>query len=155
MEKRKADISDSPCLAGVLRLVALRRAAHATYDIPWAMRPAWVWTLVEANAGLVCASAPALRVLFKRTPAPSRSSAADEEGAPGAVRTIGSESTAPGMREVGRGVAELELKGVAEWEERRGEGGGSTTPTESMRSEEERELDERRLVWWGWKGQEF
>ncbi|KAF4314065.1 hypothetical protein GTA08_BOTSDO00550 [Botryosphaeria dothidea] len=60
-------VSIFPCVAVILRFIYLYRAAYTTYDIPWEMFPSWIWTLIEANVGLLCASVPALRVFFKRT----------------------------------------------------------------------------------------
>lgn len=45
-----------------------------SYDSSWVAHDLWVWSSVEANLGLVCASAPALHSLYKystRTPVSS------------------------------------------------------------------------------------
>ena len=39
---------------------------YHTYDITWACLPDWAWTAVEADLAVVCASAPALKVFFRR-----------------------------------------------------------------------------------------
>ena len=39
---------------------------YHTYDITWACLPTWAWTAVEADLAVVCASAPALKVFFRR-----------------------------------------------------------------------------------------
>jgi hypothetical protein len=38
----------------------------ATYDITWYAYYGWIWTALEADFGMICASAPALKVFFKR-----------------------------------------------------------------------------------------
>jgi hypothetical protein len=37
-----------------------------TYDITWYAYYGWIWTALEADLGVICASAPALKVFFKR-----------------------------------------------------------------------------------------
>jgi hypothetical protein len=37
-----------------------------TYDVSWASEPVWMWTVVELNGAIICASAPALKVFFKQ-----------------------------------------------------------------------------------------
>jgi hypothetical protein len=37
-----------------------------TYDITWYAYYGWIWTALEADFGMICASAPALKVFFKR-----------------------------------------------------------------------------------------
>jgi hypothetical protein len=39
---------------------------YGTYDITWYAFYAWIWTALEANLGVICASAPALKVFFRR-----------------------------------------------------------------------------------------
>jgi hypothetical protein len=39
---------------------------YYTYDITWYAAYGWVWTAVEADLGVICASAPALKVFFRR-----------------------------------------------------------------------------------------
>lgn len=38
-----------------------------TYDATWYAYYGWIWTVLEANLGLICASAPALRVFFRHS----------------------------------------------------------------------------------------
>lgn len=37
-----------------------------TYDITWYAFYAWIWTALEADLGVICASAPTLKVFFHR-----------------------------------------------------------------------------------------
>ena len=37
-----------------------------TYDITWYAYYGWIWTSLEASLGLICASAPALKLFFTR-----------------------------------------------------------------------------------------
>lgn len=37
-----------------------------TYDITWYAYQAWIWTALEADLGVICGSAPALKVIFRR-----------------------------------------------------------------------------------------
>jgi len=39
---------------------------YFTYDVPWYAYYGWVWTALEAQLGVVCASAPALKIFFNR-----------------------------------------------------------------------------------------
>jgi hypothetical protein len=38
-----------------------------TYDVTWYAYYGWIWTVLEADLGLICASAPALRVFFRHS----------------------------------------------------------------------------------------
>ena len=38
-----------------------------TYDATWYAYYGWIWTVLEADLGLICASAPALRVFFRHS----------------------------------------------------------------------------------------
>lgn len=39
---------------------------YFTYDITWYAYYGWIWTAIEADLGVMCASAPALKVFFRR-----------------------------------------------------------------------------------------
>jgi hypothetical protein len=39
---------------------------YFTYDITWYAYYGWIWTALEAQLGVVCASAPALKIFFNR-----------------------------------------------------------------------------------------
>lgn len=39
---------------------------YFTYDVPWYAYYGWVWTALEAQLGVICASAPALKIFFNR-----------------------------------------------------------------------------------------
>ncbi|KAI9726795.1 MAG: hypothetical protein M1828_000651 [Chrysothrix sp. TS-e1954] len=54
------------CIAGVLRIVYIRRIFFDTYDVTWQTQDVWAWTAVETLIGTIVASAPALKVLFRR-----------------------------------------------------------------------------------------
>ncbi|KAK8172583.1 hypothetical protein BKA80DRAFT_196634, partial [Phyllosticta citrichinensis] len=49
------------CVTGILRIYYIRLLFYTTYDITWAAQPCWLWTAVEAELAIVCASAPALK----------------------------------------------------------------------------------------------
>ncbi|KAF1816740.1 hypothetical protein P152DRAFT_135994 [Eremomyces bilateralis CBS 781.70] len=54
------------CITGILRILAIRKVYYKTYDVTWAAEEVWVWTAVETHLAVICASAPALKVFFKR-----------------------------------------------------------------------------------------
>ncbi|KAK8152395.1 hypothetical protein BC567DRAFT_267948 [Phyllosticta citribraziliensis] len=54
------------CVTGILRIYYIRLLFYTTYDITWAAQPCWLWTAVEAELAIVCASAPALKPFFGR-----------------------------------------------------------------------------------------
>ncbi|KAB8737498.1 hypothetical protein FH972_026457 [Carpinus fangiana] len=54
------------CVAGILRIVYVKRVFYDTYDVTWQLYDVWLWMIVEVLLGPICASAPALRVLFFR-----------------------------------------------------------------------------------------
>lgn len=164
----------SPCVAGILRFIYLYRAAYTTYDIPWEMFPSWIWTLIEANVGLLCASVPALRVFFKRTLQISfqRSRSEEKDSGPmvptigrasrSAIRKFMAGGEAAGTGSVAKvvttstaescehgGIVDMELKDLERtMESRDGEGCSGSTRTESTESAGGTS-GERRLVWWG------
>jgi hypothetical protein len=39
---------------------------YFTYDITWIAYYGWIWTTLEADLAVICASAPALKIFFKR-----------------------------------------------------------------------------------------
>jgi len=49
-----------------MRIYYAIRVYYYTYDITWASLPVLTWTVVEADLAVVCASAPALKVFFRR-----------------------------------------------------------------------------------------
>ncbi|KAF2827810.1 hypothetical protein CC86DRAFT_264124, partial [Ophiobolus disseminans] len=53
-------------VCGILRTYYATYVYFYTYDITWYAYPGWVWTALEADLGMICASAPALKVFFKR-----------------------------------------------------------------------------------------
>jgi len=53
------------CVIGVLRIVSTAPIYYTTYDMTWAVYPAWIWFAVESNVSVMCASAPALKIYFK------------------------------------------------------------------------------------------
>ncbi|KAF2101379.1 hypothetical protein NA57DRAFT_35108, partial [Rhizodiscina lignyota] len=54
------------CIAGILRIYYIHFTFYETYDVTWAGQDNWIWTGVEALLGIVCASAPALKVFVRR-----------------------------------------------------------------------------------------
>ncbi|ORY16421.1 hypothetical protein BCR34DRAFT_106096 [Clohesyomyces aquaticus] len=54
------------CVCGILRTYYAIYVYYRTYDITWYANVGWVWTAVEADLGVICASAPALKVFFRR-----------------------------------------------------------------------------------------
>jgi hypothetical protein len=50
------------------RFQAKRKLTHCpdTYDITWYAYYGWIWTALEATLGVICASAPALKLFFNR-----------------------------------------------------------------------------------------
>jgi hypothetical protein len=54
------------CITGCLRMYYIHKIFFETYDVTWAAWDAWTWTVVEAHMGIICASAPALKVFMKR-----------------------------------------------------------------------------------------
>ncbi|KAK8234839.1 hypothetical protein IWZ00DRAFT_121561 [Phyllosticta capitalensis] len=54
------------CVVGAIRIYYIYRVYFVTYDTTWAAGHVWIWTSVEACLGIACASAPALRLFFRR-----------------------------------------------------------------------------------------
>ncbi|KAF2642029.1 hypothetical protein P280DRAFT_290946 [Massarina eburnea CBS 473.64] len=54
------------CVCGVMRTYFAIYVYYATYDTTWYAYYGWIWTSVEADLGVVCASAPALKFFFCR-----------------------------------------------------------------------------------------
>lgn len=54
------------CVCGIMRTYYATYVYYYTYDITWYAYYGWVWTVLEAQLGVVCASAPAIKVFFKR-----------------------------------------------------------------------------------------
>jgi hypothetical protein len=52
-------------LCAVTRLYYIKVIFFETYDVTWWAGPAYVTTCVEASFGIICASAPSLKVFFK------------------------------------------------------------------------------------------
>ncbi|KAF2837819.1 integral membrane protein, partial [Patellaria atrata CBS 101060] len=52
------------CIAGALRMYYIHRVYYETYDITWAAEEGWLWTMIESHLGIICASAPALKIFF-------------------------------------------------------------------------------------------
>ncbi|KAH9870066.1 hypothetical protein J1614_006988, partial [Plenodomus biglobosus] len=53
-------------VCGILRTYYATYVYYYTYDITWYAYYGWVWTVLEAQLGVICASAPALKVFFQR-----------------------------------------------------------------------------------------
>ncbi|KAH7067848.1 hypothetical protein FB567DRAFT_411952, partial [Paraphoma chrysanthemicola] len=54
------------CVCGIMRTYYAIYIYYGTYDITWYAFYAWIWTALEANLGVICASAPALKVFLRR-----------------------------------------------------------------------------------------
>ncbi|KAH7066807.1 hypothetical protein BKA63DRAFT_425286 [Paraphoma chrysanthemicola] len=54
------------CVCGILRTYYATYIYYYTYDITWYAYYGWVWTVLEADLGMICASAPAMKVFFRR-----------------------------------------------------------------------------------------
>ncbi|KAH8728081.1 hypothetical protein GQ44DRAFT_573203, partial [Phaeosphaeriaceae sp. PMI808] len=54
------------CVCGILRAYYATYVYYFTYDITWYAYYGWIWTALEADFGVICASAPALKVFFLR-----------------------------------------------------------------------------------------
>lgn len=75
--------TNSLCICSVLRTIYIYRTFYDTYDMTWASQPAWLWLSLETELAVVCASAPALKVFFKKafqmTTSKSRSSSSKDK----------------------------------------------------------------------------
>jgi len=58
--------STSTCVCGVMRTYYAIYVYYYTYDITWWAWYGWIWTALEAQLGVICACAPALKGFFKR-----------------------------------------------------------------------------------------
>ncbi|KAK7545913.1 hypothetical protein IWX49DRAFT_485925, partial [Phyllosticta citricarpa] len=55
------------CIVGAVRIYYIYEFYYdGSYDATWAAGHVWIWTAVEACLGIACASAPALRLFFRR-----------------------------------------------------------------------------------------
>jgi len=54
------------CIVGIIRIFYTRNIYFETYDVTWSSEPLWYWTIVELHGAIMCASAPALKIFFKR-----------------------------------------------------------------------------------------
>lgn len=54
------------CVCGVMRAYYATYVYYYTYDITWYAWYGWIWTTLEAQLGIICACAPALKGFFKR-----------------------------------------------------------------------------------------
>jgi hypothetical protein len=61
------NIFDSLCICGVLRIVFTVPLYYDTYDMTWHSYQAWIWFAIESHLAVICASAPALKIIAKRT----------------------------------------------------------------------------------------
>jgi hypothetical protein len=55
------------CLCGSMRTYYAIYVYYFTYDVPWYAYYGWVWTALEAQLGVVCASAPALKIFCEQS----------------------------------------------------------------------------------------
>jgi hypothetical protein len=54
------------CIAGIMRMYYTHRSFYKTYDFAWAAWDGWIWTVVEAQVAIICASATSLKTFTKR-----------------------------------------------------------------------------------------
>ncbi|KAI4643672.1 hypothetical protein J4E93_006684 [Alternaria ventricosa] len=54
------------CICGIMRTFYAAKLYYFTYDITWAAYSGWVWTTLEAQLAVMCASAPSLKVFLGR-----------------------------------------------------------------------------------------
>ncbi|XP_014556395.1 hypothetical protein COCVIDRAFT_99992 [Bipolaris victoriae FI3] len=54
-------------ICGIMRLYYAIYLYYFTYDATWYAYYGWIWTVLEADLGLICASAPTLRVFFRHS----------------------------------------------------------------------------------------
>lgn len=53
-------------MCGIMRTYYAIYVYYYTYDITWIAYYGWIWTALEADLGVICACAPALKVFFRR-----------------------------------------------------------------------------------------
>ena len=59
-------MANSVCIVGIIRILYTQNLYFNTYDVTWESEPLWIWTAVEVHGAIMCASAPALKVFFRR-----------------------------------------------------------------------------------------
>jgi hypothetical protein len=62
----------STCVCAVFRIIYTYRTFYSTYDVTWQANRAFLWLGVECHLGIICASAPSLKVYFKKYFSPSQ-----------------------------------------------------------------------------------
>ena len=58
-----ANLNSSVCIVSVVRLAIYIKTLHSTDDT-WFVLDGSIWTVIEANVGLICACMPALKALL-------------------------------------------------------------------------------------------
>ena len=53
------------CASSAIRVAATWTTIEETYDVTWAGYLVWMWIGIEVDVGLICASVPACKTLFK------------------------------------------------------------------------------------------
>jgi hypothetical protein len=53
------------CVSSMIRIAATWTTVEETYDVTWAGYLVWMWVGIEVDVGLICASVPACKSLFK------------------------------------------------------------------------------------------
>lgn len=59
-------IGYSGCVIAVLRTYYIWKIFYGTWDVTWVTWIGWLLTIIEATMAAICASLPALRVIFRR-----------------------------------------------------------------------------------------
>lgn len=54
-----------------MRVGYMYKVYYQSYDTTWEALPVWCWTLVETHFAIICASAPALKLFFRRVLQPT------------------------------------------------------------------------------------
>jgi hypothetical protein len=53
------------CVSSMIRIAATWTTVRQTYDVTWAGYLVWMWVGIEVHVGIICASVPACKGLFK------------------------------------------------------------------------------------------
>ncbi|OJD34100.1 uncharacterized protein BKCO1_25000126 [Diplodia corticola] len=96
------------CVCGVMRLVWMYITYYKTYDTTWTATYIWSWTLVETHFSIICASAPALNIFFRRILQPTHASDSDASHQRKALDNFGSCSNRSGRAGPSHGNGDVE-----------------------------------------------
>ncbi|KAF2404042.1 hypothetical protein EJ06DRAFT_505542 [Trichodelitschia bisporula] len=54
------------CICAIIRITVTMPIYFTTYDMTWESWNGWTWLTIESHVALICASAPALKIFFKK-----------------------------------------------------------------------------------------